>query len=83
MSRRASGMPLTAMISSPGLIPDFADGVPGSACNTITRPGRMETTLPNPLRVDFSSSFNCSNWPGSKKTLNGSSLRSIPGIAPS
>ena len=38
----------------------LAEGVPGSVCRTITRPGSKETILPNPLRVDFSSSFNCS-----------------------
>ena len=60
----------------------FADGVPGSVWRTITRPGNTETTLPKPLRSERSICFNCSYWPGSKKIECGSSVFSIPGIAP-
>ena len=38
-----------------GAIPDLADGVPGRVCNTMMRPGRMETTEPKPFWVDVSS----------------------------
>ena len=59
-----------------------AEGVPGKACNTITRPGSIDTTLPNPFRVEVSICLSCSNCCGSKNTECGSSRRSMPGIAP-
>ena len=41
-----------ARISSPGAIPDLADGVPGRVCSTMMRPGSTETTLPKPFCVE-------------------------------
>ncbi len=57
--RRFRGMLLMMRISSPAESPALADGVPGNVCRMITRPGRTDTTLPNPFRSDFSISFNC------------------------
>ena len=45
--------PLIATISSPGISPAFADGVPGRVCSTITRPGSSDTTLPKPFCVEL------------------------------
>src|ERR1035437_3413096 len=43
----------------------------------MTRPGRIDTTLPKPLEVEVSMRLSCSNWSGSKNTECGSSLRNM------
>jgi len=53
--------------SSPGLMPDFADGVPAEFCSTMTRPGNTETTLPNPFARGGLELLSWSNCCGSKK----------------
>src|ERR1017187_6292946 len=71
-----------ARISSPGESPAFCEGVPGSVCSTITRPGSIDTTLPKPLDVEVSMRLSCSNCSGAKKTECGSSFRNMAGMAP-
>jgi hypothetical protein len=43
-----------AMIPSPGISPDLAEGVPGRVCNTTTLPGTSDTIEPKPFWVDDS-----------------------------
>ncbi len=71
-----------ARISSPAARPDFAEGVPGSDCKTITRPGITLTTLPKPLLTESCILLSWSKLSGERKTEWGSRLRNMPGIAP-